>query len=321
MPTVETHTHSILDRRYGILLSLEQADDYAVLGRRVKEYERTWFNLRVEPQASLLAESPKRLELLRELALAGHSVSTEMAYTDSGWWREEREDLHEQIFTDLPDQTKSDEVPLPALCYFLLGRPGSGKSTVLRRVAERHAQYLAGHERPLPSRVVDADEVRVNIPEYSGGLGSSVVQREVVHMTYQSDHPCAAGARQTSVLETPAGDAVVMIDVVGDRDHLGDTVRSVLDRGWQVYVLCTECPAEVARDRVAVRALRDRRYVDPVYLESIGSRPRLALSSVKSIVEGWALIDTSGDLDAPMISKSDGTFGRAGENPFESDLS
>lgn len=296
-------------------LTTREVNEFALLRRRVMEYERTWFALPTEPQASLLRERPDVYEELVRRALEGERIDTHDAYTDDTSWIDPREELHRTL---LDGQAAPDpDVEVPGLCYFLLGKPGSGKTTSLKALALRHAAKVASSAIGSSVQTVDADSLRVGVPEYEGGLGSGVVQREVVHMTYGDSRTCVVEGAQTRFLGTAPGRAIAMYDTIGDRKYLPGMVEAMRDRGWEVHVLCTKCPTDIAVLRATKRALEDGRFVDPAIIRDVNERPRIALSTVKENVDGWALVDTSGDSrEEVFIADGDGTFGAAGDHPF-----
>ena len=67
------------------------------------------------------------------------------------------------------------------VAYFTLGPMGSGKTSVLRPLVDRHRTHAG---RVGPMAVVAADEVREQLPEFKDGLGSLVVQQECLDVTY-----------------------------------------------------------------------------------------------------------------------------------------
>lgn len=278
---------------------------YEERSRQVRTYERTWWAARTGAHLAHLRAHPEVRARLLKLAMADQRVETAQIYADDklGTWADERVDLHERILTTLSHEDGEfvhdmSRQSADTAVYFLLGLPGSGKSSSLRPVAEAHSQSIGR----LPSS--DADAVRVLLPEYADGRGSGVVQTETVVVTYGIGYRAGDG-RQNRVL-SQGRDAVV--DVIGDPQHLPAAVQVLAKQGRSVYLLLASCPPETCKARVMNRALSNGRYVPTALVDAKVGVPEAALGAAVStnLVDGWAIIDTQSDSVA--IVDSDGTF-------------
>lgn len=173
----------------------------------------------------------------------------------------------------------------------IIGLPGSGKSTVLRP--------LVAKVNVSASQIVDADAVRVLFPEYAGGMGSDVVQIETVYVSY--------GELFNRAVATGSD---LIVDTVGRIDHFRQ-YRNALP-GYEVHVLCTELPLEVAVERVKRRAVESGRFVREEVVRSAYGRSRATFDAVVSqqLADEWALIDTSGS--PPRVTACSPLYGPAG---------
>lgn len=259
---------------------------YAERARAVEQFERTWWSTGEEPQQSYLREHPDVYPRLIARMSSGLPIETRHVYADAAGsvWAEERVDLHDRILDDLAQEDGVGRGSAAGAVYFLLGLPGSGKSTSLRPIAEAHSR-ASGH---LPCS--DADAVRSRFPEYAGGLGSGVVQTETVVVTYGVSYRAGDG-RQQRVL---ADGRDVIVDVIGDPDRLPETVLALAGAGRPVYLLLSRCSAETSKQRVMARALDSGRYV-PTWLvdEKVGVPERaFELALETGGATGWAVVDT-----------------------------
>ena len=186
-------------------------------------------------------------------------------------------------------------VPPEPACAFVLGIPGSGKSSRLVPLAEA----MLG---PGALMTRDADEIRIRLPEYGGGPGSMVVQPETVDITY------GPGLTVPDLLKLPCH---LLFDLVGDPAWLPDEVSACREAGRRVLVLCAEIDTSLAVERAMRRTVDDGRYVDVAYVRSKANHPRQALAActLAGLDFSWAVVatgepdlrvaDTSGGIVAP----------------------
>lgn len=219
-------------------------------------------------------------------------------------WSLRRALLHAMLLADL--QTKVTPGP-PIAAVLTLGLPASGKSSMLRRIA----RAWAGSPE---AAVLDADALRVRLPEYGDGRGSGVVQDETADVTY--------GPYYERLLDGPATEhPFLVVDTVGDPVHLPATARRLRTAGWPVAALLTQLPIDEALARARARAVDDGRIVDEGYLRDRHGVPALGLRSLLDaglLDAGWAVIDTSVPPgEPPRVLEGDGRFGINGETtPF-----
>lgn len=271
-------------------------DAYRERVARLRRYELEWW-LTDSRVRDAVADAPTLADELVELARA-RTVQTIDVHKRPDW-SPRRSDLHRAVLAGLAAPTAS---ATPVAAVMTLGLPGSGKSSMLRRIAS------AWGGRPVDA-ALDADEVRIALPEYAKGVGSGVVQDETSELTY--------GPLYGSILDGPAeSHPLLIVDTVGDPQYLPATAQRLLDAGWPVAVLLAEIPLAEALDRARSRALDNGRIVDETYLRSRDGVPAAGLAELRSkglITGGWAAIDTSGPRhQAPKVLDGDGAFGATG---------
>lgn len=260
-------------------------DDPAELERRFSAYtaevedhgRRWWAN---DPGVqSMIAADPAMLDRLLIQARSGDPVQTSDVYADANDnWASSRTALQDErlrsiygIFVPAVDR--------PFVVY-LLGLPGSGKTSVLRPLAREFLQHEVGGG----DYVRDADDT------------------ESAYVTY---------VRADRLLPR---DRHLLVDLVGDPRWLSSEMERFASRGYRLIALCTEVPLEVAVGRVKQRALADGRHVDIDYLRTCDGRSRRALEQALDDhvpIEHWAIIDTSGE--DPIVLDGDGRFGQTGK--------
>lgn len=231
------------------------------------------------------AVEPERGTRALALSDAHRVVETAVFHETNGDWTERRRPVHTDIVDALNGLLLVDGKPEKPVLAVTMGLPGSGKSTVLRPMV---AQAIGAS-----ASVIDADEVRVRLPEYAAGLGSHVVQLETVYLTY--------GEVYHRAIESGSH---VVIDVLGKLDHLRQ-YRSVFPN-HELHVLLSDVPVEVAVERAEKRCLSDGRYVPEQVIRAAAARPRLTFDEAlkEGLAKEWALVDNAGD-NPVLVTASD----------------
>lgn len=260
-------------------------------------YQGRWWNEDVDAFEHVSASASVR-DRLERLAL----VTTNDVYFDpaTGLWSEPRRRLQLEL-AKTQIATRSSALRGP-IVYFTIGPMGSGKTRVLRELVHAH-RALAGLDPSTLSRI-DADAVRVGLPEYRSGLGSMVVQSEAFDITYKDVYPMARDA----------GDDIVF-DTIGTLDASGNVVfGEILDElvglGFTPHVLRASAPLEVCRERVVQREGVEGRYIDPGLQASQFGQPEVALAQLldRGLVRDWLVVDTTGPVESPVLKGAGGCW-------------
>ncbi|RQO45718.1 hypothetical protein DBV08_18875 [Rhodococcus sp. KBW08] len=280
-------------------------EQFSRLHLEMIRYARSWW-IDDENARSRWESDAELYDRLYGLVESGGVIQTaDVHRTAEKVWLYPRPAMHAEIVGNLLQGCrpvdKNDRPP----AFLLFGGPGSGKSTSLRPLVSR-----AGMVAPMP---LDADDVRVALPEYAGGQGSEIVQEECSFVTYGE-------LRETFLSGTP-NHAGVCIDVIGDPQYSLDDWRALDQAGYRVYALVAECPIEQAVERIKRRAVESGRIVDIEFARNVGDRPRKALDALVLAHEageidlaGWGVFDSSNAQlrGAPTVIDGDGTFGSVG---------
>jgi hypothetical protein len=294
----------------------EQFDHYL---NEVDLYGLGWWQHDEEPQRSRLAACPGLYETLHRRATAGHVIETTMVYRDAVGWDSGRRQLHRELLDSVvPPTDERSGAGEPPVCFLTLGVPGSGKTRLLRRVL-RACLDRRGHMGS--TRVCDADDLRVRFPEYHGGRGSMIVQKELARVVYDDEDDPLGGdgpSAQQRVLRVRGPGTALVIDTIGSVEHTPPIAEQIAAAGGEVHVLAARVPVEEAVRRAKQRALETGRIVPPEVIEAAGDRPEAALEACVAggHVSAYAVLDTSGPPDAaPLVLATDGheTYGRVGE--------
>jgi len=140
--------------------------------------------------------------------------------------------LAERFATDPPRPARADG----GSAIWITGRPGSGKTTIARRVADALAA------RGVAARIVDAAAIRPVVPPMETARREDLVHRAVV---------CLAK------LFVEAGIAAV-VDATGQQRRWRDLARQLIPRFAEIQLVC---PPEICAERQ--QAARWRLGVDP----------------------------------------------------------
>jgi len=264
------------------------ADALQRLAQESVRYRETWWE-RNEAVQRRCADVPGLRGRLAAVAPPAY-VTTQAVYWEDVEWAAERTALHAALI----DRTvpRGGEVDDP-IVFFTTGCTGSGKSTTLRRLVEAY-RYVTG--RTHMASVVDADHVRRELPEYEYGLGAHVVEPECYDVTYG---PLLDAARVRR--------ADIIYDTIGHEYSIRRKLQELVDAGYRFHFLVADIKLEVAADRIARRALEeDGRIVPPEVLSASHGAAQMTLEQLASygpIPGGWAVVDTSGPRNEPILLK------------------
>lgn len=263
--------------------------EFEHLEKRIQEYELSWHLRRKAPISEYLQSNPSLRRKLLKKYIDRVIVQTKDAYSSRGRWEGFRSQFHIDLLDRLlpPDELSAEPGMPRGSVYILLGLPGSGKTTCLRPLVQRHAG-VAGDQITAS----DADAVRIEIPEYEAGLGSGIVQAETVVLTYGSNGYPAQGGLQNRATQSRRA---TIIDVVGDADYLPQVVHSLTTQGRRVFVLLAQCDESICVERAKQRALTEGRYVPPSVIQAKVGAPESAFEAALKVKElaGWMKVDTS----------------------------
>jgi len=284
--------HDALDEQFATYIS--EAEEYGV----------SWWARNEEPQASRLAHCPGLSEKLDALARAGTLIQTEQVYRDETCWDSARCEFQRHLLEHALSgavAVSENEAGASPVCFITLGLPGSGKTRALRRIL---TAYLTAMSQPSTTTVCDADELRVQFPEYASGLGSLIVQKELVRLAYGDSNDPLGDAEPClldRVLHATEPPSSLVVDTIGSEEHTPPIVRHLSDRGLDVHVLVTRVPVEQAVERAKERALATGRIVMPEVVRGAEGRPERALEACLGTgrVAAHVVVDTSDDLTQP----------------------
>jgi Zeta toxin len=251
-------------------------------------YEFTWWETSPTVQA-MRADAGAHPGLLGRITAARNAglVRTRDVYVDdAGHYIPQRTALHEAIVSRcVPRRTTHGHPDWIPEAFFTIGCPGAGKTSTLRALVRAYRDMSHGRAG-MPLAIVDADQVRMDLPEYVSGLGSAVVDPECYDVTYGRVFPAALSSGSDLVYDT-----------LGRIDSIRPNIERLIDAGYGVHVLRAEAPSGVCCARALDRALtRDGRLVSERLVKETAeaaSETMRVLRRDKVPLAGWAEIDTA----------------------------
>ena len=143
--------------------------------------------------------------------------------------------------------------------FLIVGHPASGKSTFADALIVERGALL-----------IDSDEVKKRLPEFSNGLLAMAVHSESSNITD------AVLARAID-----NGDNIVMPLVGKTYDHLEERVDKFKEAGYTVKLIYIDLPVAKAIKRAETRFRETGRLIYPEYLRSVGLKPKQNYDKLK----------------------------------------
>ena len=170
---------------------------------------------------------------------------------------------YEQALPKLVDKAKSYSTKGPVKqereATIVLGPPAAGKSRLSERLAsEKHAA------------IADPDDVKMTLPEYAGGLGSTAVHEESAKIAGNVLHELVKN-----------GDNIVLPRVGGKLESVKQYVDALHDAGYKVNMVNMTVEPHEAYRRMIGRFLKTGRIIGSDYFEGVGTKPRENFYAVK----------------------------------------
>ena len=144
--------------------------------------------------------------------------------------------------------------------WLVLGVPASGKSTISDPLVEREGAVL-----------IDSDEAKKILPEFSNGLLASAVHEESSEI--------ATNVMERAIINR---DNIVWPLVGKTRSSIEEKIRKFKNAGYGVNLVYVDLPIEKAIERTKARFRETGRLVSPHYLESVGLKPRENYDKIKA---------------------------------------
>ena len=149
----------------------------------------------------------------------------------------------------------------------VIGPPAAGKSSIM---VEPLAQEFG-------ALVVDADEVKKDLPEYAAGRFAGAVHQESSNI---------ADAIALRAIE--AGDNLVLPLIGRNAERLTGMIAALKEKGYTVGLHYLELPPELSASRAVERFQETGRFVDPDYIfNRVGWTPRETYHTIKAEVDSY----------------------------------
>ncbi|MDN5753627.1 MAG: ATP-binding protein [Nitrosospira sp.] len=172
--------------------------------------------------------------------------------------------------------------------FFVLGLPGSGKSTVVNKISEQYGAV-----------VIDSDYAKRKLPEYDRMPGpANLVHEESVHVSFNGPN--------SLFTKCLAEGYNIVIPKVGSRVSELSELRDVLKEvGYKNHITLIELDRFEATKRAFNRFLKTKRYVPlGLIFDVYANDPLLAYYKHKMEWDSWGAISTSG-VTPEQLEKSD----------------
>jgi predicted kinase len=180
----------------------------------------------------------------------------------------------------------------------IIGPPAAGKSSAANPIAKHYGAAI-----PNP------DDVKLVIPEYEKGVGTSAVHEESSVMGKEM------------VKRLIAEGANVVLPKVGDRpESIRRAVNELRELGYQVDLAHVGAPTELVARRNIARFLNTGRLVDPEYVAAVGDKPHETYhiinseglvhdrADIDSSVPGSRVLEATGDLASALRGMDGGAL-------------
>ena len=159
----------------------------------------------------------------------------------------------------------------------VLGAPAGGKSSVIVDKVSKNTG----------SMVLDSDEIKKEIPEFSDGKGAGLVHKESADIILENmvvPQFGKGGSMEGTNLTIP---------IVGKNPKAALRYLKLLKAaGYNVHLSLNEVSELNSIKRATTRAIETGRFLDPAYLQSIGTKPDQTYQYLKEFDEDGVHFDT-----------------------------
>jgi len=181
-----------------------------------------------------------------------------------------------QMRADIVDKLYGDGAATKGReAWIVTGMPASGKNSSLAEpLAEDHG-----------AMIIDADEVKKEIPEFAGGIGANAVHEESAEIILPK-------LLERAVVN---GDNIVMPRVGKTYSSLVNDIGLLKSAGYKVHLNYLHTDEKVAMQRAVSRYLNTGRLVSLSYIKSVDGNPEKAYQQAKAegIADSYARYDNT----------------------------
>lgn len=173
-----------------------------------------------------------------------------------------------QLFLNPKSKPAPGEAPT---AIFILGKPGSGKTTMVRGMGEEFPE----------TTMINSDDIKEKIGGYSPETAAAYHERSCdIARSYLTSMAVGQGYNVT-------------FDMTDNADRLLKTMQMLKDGGYKVGVLLAHVDSATSVERVYSRFLKTGRYVPPNVVLSYGDKPERAYEKAKAIADEYRAYDTA----------------------------
>lgn len=203
-------------------------------------------------------------------------------YTKDGVLDPEREQLHQQILTDLFKDAYPVKSGNPTF-YVMGGGPASGKSTVIN---------AGGVKLPKNIVSVDSDAIKGMLPDYR----DMVASKNPIAASFVHEESSSLAKRAMEIAQKNGYNS--MLDGTGDGSvkSLMKKIAQAREGGSQVVGYYVTCPTEEALRRATARAMKTGRVVNDHIITSTHQKVSQILPECAKYFDRVELYDTMGGV-------------------------
>jgi predicted ABC-type ATPase len=226
----------LLNKHYGLLGHESRKTLEPLLKGKVEKF-------RQEPDPDSLSDSAIADRIAYADAVVRSIPPTDKINTPER--QQMRKDIADKLYNkDIEKRKRNREATI------VLGLPGAGKSTFMDPLLKDGWLNMGG------------DEVKYEIPEFSGGAGAFAVHEE------------GSGIMRNVLQRAVTNGDNLAWERVDSPDKLVDDIKSLKKAGYKVAVKLVDAPVDVAMKSAVKRFLKTGRYVSLENIKGYGSSPR-----------------------------------------------
>lgn len=153
---------------------------------------------------------------------------------------------------------------------FMLGKPGSGKSTILQSLGLKNHIHI------------DPDAVMEKLAGFKPSLAPSYHERGAdIAKNYLVPHAISRGAN-------------VVFDITDNRQRTVSTIQALKQVGYKVMVVHSDVSTATSMERAHARFAAGGRYVPLPVVQAYGDRPKQAYEAAKEIADDYKEYNNDG---------------------------
>jgi len=220
------------------------------------------------------AETMKEINAVRDRVRFGMTTTATHRNPVTREWYPDRSALHEKIIESFFEGKQPVENPE---MIFLGGLPGSGKTSAMRG---RMDNYV----------VLDADEVKKQLPEYEGWNAPLLHGESAILAQMVFDKAIQGGYN------------IVNDGTLRNKDLALDLLTQAKQAGYSTKIVFVGATIKTALSRMLKRFKETSRFIDPAFYVAVAGNPAKTFHTIKDMADAYEVWDNNGDKPTLMES-------------------